>query len=125
MYKSPIEIIIEQTAKKINEYTESRIYETVCTMGVKVDKPELIKALQYDRDQYSKGFQDGKELYEDALDWITENFGVPCQYTIGNVNIAEFIEGEAPGYCGNFQCSSDKECWRRYFELRKKMFTAK
>ncbi len=45
MYKSPIEINMEQTAKKINEYTESQIYETVCTMGVKVDKPELIRNL--------------------------------------------------------------------------------
>ena len=39
-------------------------------IGYKVDKEELIKALQYDRDQYDKGYKDGtkeifiKELFE-------------------------------------------------------------
>jgi hypothetical protein len=43
-------------------------------IGYAVDKEELIKALQYDRQQYEKGYKDGLEqLSEDAItDWMVE-----------------------------------------------------
>ena len=60
-YQSPIELfhtepIIERIVDKCNQY----IYNAVTNMDVKVDKEELEKALAYDRDQYWKGFQDGR-----------------------------------------------------------------
>ncbi len=40
-------------------------------IGYKVDKNELIKALQYDREQYDKGYRDGvKETFKAELEDI-------------------------------------------------------
>lgn len=42
-------------------------------IGYKVDKEELIKALQYDRNQYDKGYNDGrKETFVEELKKIKE-----------------------------------------------------
>ena len=54
MYQSPIEFITIQ----LNTQIEDGIYKAVQKYGVKVDKDELIKALQYDRGQYQKGYND-------------------------------------------------------------------
>ena len=56
MYKSPIEIIYAQTQTQI----EGDIFKAIQSYGIAVDKNELIQALAYDRDQYSKGYTDGK-----------------------------------------------------------------
>lgn len=63
-YESPIRLIIEQIASDISKKTDETIYEAICRTGVVVDKDELIKALEYDRDQYEKGYRAG---YEDAF----------------------------------------------------------
>lgn len=42
-------------------------------IGYKVDKEELIKALQYDREQYDKGYKDGaKETFVEELEKIID-----------------------------------------------------
>lgn len=56
MYKSPIDIIYEQTQTQI----EGDILKAIQRYGIAVDKNELIQALQYDRNQYAKGYSDGK-----------------------------------------------------------------
>lgn len=56
-YKSPITIIQE----RINMDFENGIFEAVQKVNIDVDKEELIKALQYDRNQYDKGYADGKK----------------------------------------------------------------
>ena len=35
------------------------MYSSILKVGVNVNKEELIKALQYDRGQYNKGYEDG------------------------------------------------------------------
>lgn len=55
MYDSPINIIYN----KVEESFENEILKAVQKAGITVDKEELIKALQYDRDQYIKGYEDG------------------------------------------------------------------
>lgn len=55
MYESPIEII---KGAFTTEY-ENGVMTAVQKYGVNVDKEELIKALNYDREQYRKGFEDG------------------------------------------------------------------
>ena len=57
MYESPIEII---KGAFTTEY-ENGVMTAVQKYGVNVDKEELIKALNYDREQYRKGFQDGRQ----------------------------------------------------------------
>lgn len=55
MYQSPIEIIIGKMQTQIDD----DIYRAVQNVGINVDRAELLKALEYDRGQYEKGFNDG------------------------------------------------------------------
>lgn len=54
MYQSPINLIVDQMRTQM----EDEIFKAVQNVGVYVDKDELLKALQYDRDQYQKGYND-------------------------------------------------------------------
>lgn len=63
MYDSPINVIYGKLQTKAQEDMENHIFESVQSVGVMVDKDELIKALQYDRQQYEKGFADGKRKF--------------------------------------------------------------
>ena len=53
-YQSPIEVFQTQMQSQI----EGEIYKAVMKVGINVDKDELLKALQFDRDQYQKGYTD-------------------------------------------------------------------
>ena len=55
MYKSPIEIIYGQMQTQM----EGDIFRAVQSYYPNVDKEELLRALQYDREQYNKGYVDG------------------------------------------------------------------
>lgn len=57
-YESPISII-ERITRSATEEVENTITRTVSLyLDVKVDKEELKKALDYDRQQYDKGYKD-------------------------------------------------------------------
>ena len=108
-YHAPIELIqddpLAHLTQRILDETDEVIYQTVLNTGVNVDKDELVKALQYDREQYEKGFQDGyrhgesdarihahwlvRETsgewgYENEFKWECSNCG--CPYTSNNHN---------------------------------------
>lgn len=59
MYESPITIAYNQMKTTI----ENDIYKAICNVGIDVDKEELWKALQYDRGQYEKGYDDGIKIF--------------------------------------------------------------
>lgn len=60
-YKSPIDIISE----RVKLDCDNAVYKAVQDVHINVDREELIKALQYDRNQYDKGYLDGcKETAE-------------------------------------------------------------
>lgn len=63
MYKSPIETL--QTEIQIQ--FEDDCIKAIQSHGFIVDKEELVKALNYDRKQYEKGYSDG---YAKALEDI-------------------------------------------------------
>ena len=65
-YTSPIELIMDQ----MNLSIEEEIYKAVKNVGVNVDKEELLKALQYDRNQYQKGYSDRDEKIVRCKDCI-------------------------------------------------------
>lgn len=67
-YKSPINIIQE----KITTDFDNEVLKSVINVGIKVNKDELIKALEYDRNQYLLGYEEAKEIYEKALDKACE-----------------------------------------------------
>ena len=67
MYKSPIEVTsfhdaLTRAMNKQIKAVENDVYTAVLNVGVNVDKGELIKALQYDRDQYLAGYADGRQV---------------------------------------------------------------
>lgn len=70
MYKSPIEIMQTEMHVKM----ENGIMKAVRDVGVNVDATELLKVLAYDRDQYQKGFADGREA---GHEWISVEDGLP------------------------------------------------
>lgn len=53
-YKSPIEVFYSDVQLKF----EDGVYKAVQAVDIHVDRDELIKALQYDRQQYEKGWAD-------------------------------------------------------------------
>ena len=55
-YESPITMIASQVETKI----ENDVMTAVQHYDIQVDKEELIKALNYDRQQYEKGYRDAQ-----------------------------------------------------------------
>ena len=66
MYESPINMIISKLCTNL----ESDCLQAVQRYGFDVDKEELAKALNYDRNQYEKGHKDG---YNKAIDDLLED----------------------------------------------------
>ena len=78
MYNSPIRIITSDLGMKVTEALDEQIYQSVLNVGIDVDKGELLRALQYDRNQYAKGYADAKaELLrcKDCKQW-SRNSGI-------------------------------------------------
>lgn len=82
MYESPIEIFraVDDIIKQVNEGTDKMVCEAVIKCGVNVNKDELIKALQYDREQYAKGYNDGIKEFAERLSDLT------AYYWLDNIN---------------------------------------
>ena len=60
MYESPIQKIVGEMQSRMIQNEEGHMMMQVSQqVGFHVDKEELLKALQYDRDQYKKGYDDG------------------------------------------------------------------
>ena len=53
-YESPINMVLSQ----MRTACEGEVYKAIQNIGVHVDKDELLRALQYDRNQYAKGYND-------------------------------------------------------------------
>ena len=62
-YQSPVEIV----SQNIREKFEGDVMQIIHSYGINVDKDELVKALQYDREQYKQGFADGSKLRTDVI----------------------------------------------------------
>lgn len=74
MYESPIVTYMQEMHNQIMNERENAITAQISeSIGVDVDKDELIKALQYDRQQYDKGYADAKVRYESMLNEIRED----------------------------------------------------
>jgi len=86
MYKSPIHMYLTDIQEQLHDSIEEQAYQCIKKVGIFVDKDELIKALQYDRQQYIQGYHDaraeiircrdceyGKQDYEG--EWFCRNRG--------------------------------------------------
>ena len=78
MYKSPIEMsysFSDSFAQRFSEETDKLVLTACFDVGVKLDKAELIKALEYDRDQYEKGYRDGLAEAEEVFEtWLANEY---------------------------------------------------
>lgn len=112
-YISPISVTADT---KINEYLKEKQEEKDnCillvieeTLNVNVDKQELIKALQYDRNQYEKGYEDAKRQYDRGHGYWIEFWDYlkcsNCNYEFtDNNDIKRF------NYCPNCGAQMDEE----------------
>lgn len=73
MYNNPITKILGDIESQIVEQEDGVLtYQVKQAVGYDIDKTELIKALQYDRNQYQKGYDDG---YRAALQKALECLG--------------------------------------------------
>lgn len=88
-YESPLTKMVSDITREMTIKEENEAMSTIeRAIGFNVDKDELIKALNYDRHQYEKGFNEAKTIYEKALDKMIykaiENskadgcYGCPC-----------------------------------------------
>lgn len=66
-YESPISMVTQQLATEVAKKTDDTIWEAIVKTEVVVDKDELIKAMQYDRKQYEKGYRAGYEAAYNKL----------------------------------------------------------
>lgn len=74
-YESPIEKIVGQIQSQMVKNDEDNLMVQIQqAVGYKIDKEELLKALQYDRGQYEKGYADAMSVIEDIkaeiIKWI-------------------------------------------------------
>ena len=75
-YESPINII-QSVQQQITTDMDNQILKAVMECNINVDKDELLKALEYDRGQYDKGYSDGflegrKKAKEEILNYLSD-----------------------------------------------------
>ena len=71
MYESPITRIYGEIHDEIIRKDEEHLMAVINQqVGYQVDWSELIKALNYDRNQYNKGYREGYEDGKEQEKWI-------------------------------------------------------
>lgn len=109
MYKSPIELLVTDIQNQIMKQQDEEIYQAVLHYIPHVDKDELIRALQYDREQYEKGYADGKADAEKHGRWeLTGDAEMTCS-VCGDTYYGEWDYECMTPYCSNCGARMDGE----------------
>lgn len=87
MYESPIRILYSDLAKRISTTLTDNVVKAVQSYNIHVDADELLRALNYDRMQYEKGYADAKEEFEKT--WIPCSERLPKKYGWYQVTTSE------------------------------------
>lgn len=99
MYESPIQMIVDKIQTQMIQQEEDQLLMQVQkSLRFDIDKAELLRALNYDRDQYQKGYKDGLNQYnqdasidcisrEDAIEEATKegSYGYISAYELSNL----------------------------------------
>ena len=89
MYKSPINFVFDDIQMQLVKQQENEAYMAVQKCGVDVNKEELMRALQYDREQYEKGYEDAvRQVKEDIINELM----IQREWYLNLY--AEFLDGE-------------------------------
>ena len=100
-YKSPIDLVMGTPQTSVDEIRDSvtgliekEVVNTILKLKVNVDKDELIKALEYDRHQYEKGYADAinHEIIhcKDCKHWIFDGVMVCERFTDASLKEDDF-----------------------------------
>ena len=85
MYKSPIDVLIEDVKMQVREGVDEQVHQAVVNVGINVDKKELLRALKYDRQQYEKGHADGQNEAMQHGMWIPVRIVTKKGHSIGEM----------------------------------------
>lgn len=83
-YESPVSLALTEWKTQVENF----IFCSVQKVGINIDKKELLKALSYDRNQYEKGFHNGRLAERTEGVWIIdEDEGLcKCSYCESEYN---------------------------------------
>lgn len=102
-YESPIRIV----ADKMKYEYEENIVKAVQNYFVDVDKERLQKALEYDSDQYKKGWQDGYKSANAIGRWIADE-----DYSMFTCSVCggQMVRNDYPHccWCGAYMTRDDE-----------------
>ena len=104
MYESPINLIVTNIYNQMMEQQENEIYKAVLHYVPDVDKEELIRALRYDREQYSKGYADGRR---DAEEKVVRCKDCKHWYDREGVCLKIYSDGAVSSYAWQFRKPDD------------------
>ena len=95
MYESPIQKIVgEMQTRMMQQEEDSMMMQVRQQVGFAVDKEELLKALQYDREQYQKGYSDALETIKEKIkEEIQEEHRVAFMTEYGSFFINGVVNG--------------------------------
>ena len=81
MYESPIMAMVSDITTEMRHEQDREIMNAILSVGISVDKDELVKALSYDRQQYGKGYAEGYAAAQaDTPRWISVEERLPEPY---------------------------------------------
>lgn len=84
MYESPITMVQRTISEQMRQEEDRYICEIEQEVGFHIDKQELIRALNYERQQYEKGYLDGrvsgKHEIESKLVHLSSNHYIGPEY---------------------------------------------
>ena len=66
-YDSPIELYCRDVAHAFQIKVEGKIFNTVCDMGIKIEKDKLIQCLQQDKQRYTEAYHRGYAARENDI----------------------------------------------------------
>ncbi len=98
-YESPITLMTEKIANDLANKTEELIMECVQRVGVSVDKDELVRAMNYDRGQYEKGYKDGMSDAVKHGKWIDHIRDYWCSECGGRIQEEQVKRFSICPYC--------------------------
>ena len=112
MYESPIQILQNEFQKQIEIQMENGVMKAVAQCGyqVNVNKEELFRALQYDRDQYEKGYVDAAMKYDKVILKILEKITPLIEICGGCPCYNECLKD------GNSYLTGEKDCIQKLME---------
>lgn len=104
MYESPITQMIDDiTTEMIHQQEDAIMVQIKQSVGYAIDKDELVKALQNDRNQYEKGFNDCMKLIDEIKAEINyvgahSDYGMQCVFAVAVAIIDKHMERSQNGF---------------------------